>query len=239
MKSPRSKKSMVYETLKKRIINNSLKPGEPMNEAILAKELKISKTPIREALQQLERDGFVENISGRGAFVSRISFQDLKELFEIREILECEAIKRASLKCDLGRIEKLRKDFEDLKNNGDMSQGAETKMTEGSLTKTSLPSESQRLNTIYKQLRAGDEIHAYIFEALGNRRLSETYKRFLEHVERLRIHFFNETNYERYGYTNREHLEILEALAARDPARAESAVRSHLQNALEYFRSLI
>ena len=73
IKSPRSKKSMVYETLKKRIINNSLKPGEPMNEAILAKELKISKTPIREAIQQLERDGFVENISGRGTFFSKIS----------------------------------------------------------------------------------------------------------------------------------------------------------------------
>src|SRR4030043_728654 len=112
MNSSKSKKAIVYENLKKRIINHSLKSGEPLNESVLTKELGISKTPIREALQQLEKEGFVENIPGKGSFVSRISVQDIREIFEIREILECEAIKRAALKSDPDKIESIKKKFE-------------------------------------------------------------------------------------------------------------------------------
>ena len=96
--SAKSKKMIVYENLKRRIITNILKPGDPLNEGVLSKELKISKTPVREALQQLEKKGLVENIPGKGAFVSRFSFQDIRELFEIREILECEVIRRVARK---------------------------------------------------------------------------------------------------------------------------------------------
>ena len=110
----KSKKTIVYENLKKRVINHSMKPGDALNESVLSKELKISKTPIREALQQLEKEGFIENIPGKGAFVSRISFQDIRELFEIREILECEVIKRVASKGDFNRAEAeaIRKRFE-------------------------------------------------------------------------------------------------------------------------------
>ena len=75
----KSKKAIVYETLKKRIINHILQSGDPLNESTLSKELKISKTPIREAFQQLEKEGFIESIPGRGAFVSRISIQDFPQ----------------------------------------------------------------------------------------------------------------------------------------------------------------
>lgn len=119
MTNSKTKKNIVYEALKKRIISNSLRPGEPLNEGVLSKEMKISKTPVREALQQLERDGFVENVPGRGCFVSRISFQDVKELFETREILECEVIRRAALKGDPEKTEGVRKKFEFLEGNGE------------------------------------------------------------------------------------------------------------------------
>jgi len=204
---------MVYETLKRKIIDNSLKPGEPMNEAILAKELKISKTPIREALQQLERDGFVENFPGRGYFVSKISFQDVKELFEIREILECEVVKRAALKSDPEKIEGVRKKFESAESNGDRSSR--------------------------NYFKAGDRIHSYIVEAFGNNRLNEIYVRLQEHVDRMRIHFFNQPRKERSGQAYKEHLEILEALFARDPARAEKAVRDHLRNSMEFLKMVM
>ncbi len=103
--SAKSKKTIVYENLKRRIITNILKPGDPLNEGVLSKELKISKTPVREALQQLEKKGLVENIPGKGAFVSRFSFQDIRELFEIREILECEITRRVASKGDLNIAE--------------------------------------------------------------------------------------------------------------------------------------
>jgi DNA-binding GntR family transcriptional regulator len=213
MANSKSKKSIVYETLKRRIITNSLKPGEPLNEGVLSKDLKISKTPVREALQQLERDGFVENVPGRGCFVSRISFQDVKELFETREILECGVIRRAALKGDPDKIEGVRKRFESLESNGERNPKS--------------------------QFKAGDRIHAYLFESFGNSRLNEIYRRLQDHVERMRIHFFTQAHEERSDRSYKEHLEILDALASRDPERAEQAMRTHLRNAIDFLKQVI
>ena len=213
MNNVRNKKSAAYENLKRKIISGLLQPGEALNEGDLSKEFKISKTPIREALQRLERDGFVEDIPGRGCFVSRISFQDIKEFFEIREILECEVVKRAALTGDPEKIEAVRKKFESSENNGDRSPRS--------------------------QFKAGDRIHTYIFETFGNNRLNEIYRRLIEHVERMRIHFFNQPRTERAGQSYKEHVEILDALAARDSVRAENAVRNHYRNSIEFYRKII
>jgi DNA-binding GntR family transcriptional regulator len=107
----KSKKLLVYDVLKQRIITQIMKPGEPINEGVLSQELEISKTPIREAIQQLEKEGFIENIPGKGNFVSYISIQGLRELFEIREMLECEAIKRAAVKRDPQKLTEIRNSF--------------------------------------------------------------------------------------------------------------------------------
>jgi DNA-binding GntR family transcriptional regulator len=209
----KNKKLFVYDILKQRIINQHIKPGEPITESILAREFEISKTPIREAVQQLEKDGFIENIPGKGAFVSRISIQDVRETFEIREMLECEAIKRAALKHDPKKLEALRRAFEFRQNiSGDGEPG---------------------------HFRSGDQIHAFIFEAIGNQRLLETYRRLLDHIVRLRIHFFSEAHQGRSEESYREHVEILDALAAQDSVRCEHAMRAHLRNSWEYVKSII
>jgi len=96
-RNSKSKKVIAHEILKRRIINNSLTPNEPLNERVLSEELKISKTPIREALQQLEKEGLVENVPHKGSFVSRVSVQDIREIFEVREILECAAARGSAL----------------------------------------------------------------------------------------------------------------------------------------------
>lgn len=212
---PKSKKTIVYENLKKRIVNHSLSPGEPLNESVLAKELGISKTPIREAFQQLEKEGFVESIRGKGSFVSRISIQDIREIFEIREILECEVIKRVASKGTLnkGEAEAIRKKFESSEADGNKTQRS--------------------------YFKAGNQIHTFIFETFGNERLVEFYKRLQEHIERLRLYFFNQIQQERAEQSSKEHLEILNALIAQDPQRAEKAMRDHLQNSMEYQRKFI
>jgi len=210
--SSRSKKAFVYDNLKSRIIKNLINPGEPLSEGVLSKELKISKTPIREASQQLEKEGFVENIPGRGSFVSRISIQDIREIFEIREILECEVVKRAALKSDPDKVESIKKKFE-AESNGDKNSR--------------------------DHFRAGDRIHTFVFESFGNKRLLEFYKRLQEHIIRMRLNFFSELHQERSEQSYREHLEIMDALIAQDPQRAEKAMRDHLQNATEYLKKII
>ncbi|MBS3906927.1 MAG: GntR family transcriptional regulator [Syntrophaceae bacterium] len=209
----KSKKAIVYENLKSRILSNSLKPGEPLNEGILSEELKISKTPIREALQQLEKEGFIENIPGKGAFVSLISIQDIREIFEIREILECAVIRHAVTKVNPEKVEGIRNKF--------------------------ISSESVNKRVSAGHFKAGDEVHTFIFEAFGNNRLTEIYRRLQDHIVRNRIHFFNQSHPDRSEESFREHLEILEALKAQNPVRAEEAVRKHLQNSLEYLKRIM
>jgi GntR family transcriptional regulator, rspAB operon transcriptional repressor len=208
-KKPKNKKAIAYEAIKKGIINHSLSPGAPLSESVLTKELGTSKTPIREALQQLEKEGFVENIAGKGAFVSRISFQDIVEIFEIREILECEVIKRVAERGFFiaSEVDAIRKKFESSEING---------MT---------PS---------NYFKAGAQIHNFVFEAFRNKRLLEFYKGLEEHIERLRLYFFKQIHLERSEESLKEHLEILNALIAKDPARAEKAMRTHLQNSMEF-----
>ena len=213
MKEPRTKKLRVYETLKQRIINQTLPPGEPISEATVSRELKISKTPVREALRQLEKEGFVENIPGRGSFVSRISIQGLREIFEIREILECEASRRAALKHDPEKVKAIRKAFESAQDS--------------------------RAGGLPKHFRSGDQVHAFLFESLGNQRLLEFYRRLQDHIVRHRIHFFSNSHVGRSDDSYKEHLEILDALAAHDPARCEQAIKKHLKNSLEYIKSII
>lgn len=210
----KSKKQTAYEVLKRKIISNSLKPGEPLNERVLSDELGISKTPIREALQQLEKEGFIENISHKGAFVSRISGQDVREVFEIREILECAAAKHTALTSDLDRLSAIRKKFESIeREHGDTPLGL---------------------------LKAGDQIHSYIFEeGFQNNRLSEIYERVQEQIGRFRTYFVNQFDQNRLEQASKEHKEILESLFAKDPSRAEDAMRTHLRNGMEYIKGLI
>jgi DNA-binding GntR family transcriptional regulator len=210
--SSKSKKTIVYEQLKRRIITHTLKPGDPLNESALSKELKTSKTPIREAMQQLEKEGFIDNVPGKGSFASRISFQDIRELFEIRELLECEVIKRATLKNAPDKVEGIKKKFE---------------------------TESNEDKNARDHFKAGDRIHTFIFESFGNKRLLEYYKRLQEHIIRMRLNFFSELHQERSEQSYREHLEIMDALIAQDPQRAEKAMRDHLRNSVEYLKKVI
>lgn len=211
----KSKKMIVYENLKRRIITNNLKPGDLLNEGVLSKELKISKTPVREALQQLEKKGLVENIPGKGAFVSRFSFQDIRELCEIRDILECEVIKRVASKGNLNLAEA--KAIRDKFIASNMDGGRTGK----------------------SYFNAGDKIHSFIFEAFGNRKLIKEYQGLQEQIIRITLHFFDQNRQERAAESFKEHLEIIDALIARDPARAEKAMRIHIKNSMEYLKTVI
>jgi len=213
--NPKSKKTIVYENLKHRIIANALKPGDPLNEGALSRELGISKTPIREALQQLEEKGLVESIPGIGAFVSRFTYQDVRELFEIREILECDVIRRLASKEDFdpAKAQKIREEF--------IASGPD----------------GGRDNRNY--FTTGDQIHSFIFSAWGNRKLMRGYQGYQEEVIRITLHFLNANHRQRAEISFREHLEVLDGLIARDPARAERAMRTHLQNSLAYLKSIM
>ena len=71
----------LYTELQEDVLTGKLKPGEKLTEQKICNEYKVSRTPVREALRQLEMDGLIENIPNRGAFVLGLSTQDLEDMF--------------------------------------------------------------------------------------------------------------------------------------------------------------
>lgn len=78
----------VYRNIKLDILNSYLEPGERITETHLSKIMKVSKAPIKDALNKLEKDGFVTIIPRKGTIVKRITIRDIDDIFEIREMIE-------------------------------------------------------------------------------------------------------------------------------------------------------
>jgi DNA-binding GntR family transcriptional regulator len=87
----------AYQRLRKDILTCNLTPGQIVSERELARRYDVSKTPMREALGQACHDGFIQRLPGRGYIVSPITIRDIRELFDLRLILESIAVERAAL----------------------------------------------------------------------------------------------------------------------------------------------
>lgn len=83
----------AYNAIRKRIFDNDIKPGELISESILAEELGISRTPVREAIRMLVSEDIVESRDGIGTIVKMLSFKEIKDIFEVRKALEVIAAK--------------------------------------------------------------------------------------------------------------------------------------------------
>ncbi|MBB2947226.1 DNA-binding GntR family transcriptional regulator [Actinoplanes lutulentus] len=92
----RSLSTQVYDFLRERIISGDLKPGQRLIEREICEQLNVSRIPLREALPQLEADGFIRTLPRRGAMVTQLTLRDIEELFDVRESLEVLAAKLAA-----------------------------------------------------------------------------------------------------------------------------------------------
>lgn len=92
LKAPPSLKEMAFQSIKSAILSQKLLPGDTYNEQVLAKELGISKTPVREALLDLSHKGFVTFIQRKGVQINVLARKDIKDLYEVRRALETAAI---------------------------------------------------------------------------------------------------------------------------------------------------
>lgn len=102
----------IFEILRDRILNEEYESGQKLNELTLASELKISRTPIREALKQLELEGLVESIPNKGVYVKGFSPRDIDDMFEIRLSLEGLAIELAIERMDDVHLNKIKEVYE-------------------------------------------------------------------------------------------------------------------------------
>ena len=84
--------AVVLDDLRRRILTGDFKPGQKINESEIAARLGISRSPVREAFRVLESEGLITTLPRKGSYITDISPQDVEELFEIRELLECHAV---------------------------------------------------------------------------------------------------------------------------------------------------
>jgi len=106
-----SLKDRVYQNIKSQIIIGTLKPGTRLREEELSKAMNISRAPIREAFNRLEKEGFITIIPRKGAAVSKVTAQSIEDIFEIREALESLAVKKSIGKISIIKLEKVGDNF--------------------------------------------------------------------------------------------------------------------------------
>lgn len=201
-----SKKTLVYDILKDRIVRNVLSPQQYLNETEICAELGISKTPVREALQHLERDKLVVIVPNKGCFVASIGLDLIREVFEVREVFECSAARFAAGLPSRERFAELLSGHESFKASDDAGVRA--------------------------SLITGYQIHQVIIDAAGNSFLSGFYQAVLAHILRIRVHFLGRFESRRLHETLDEHRMLLQAIIEGDADGAERSMREHLGRSL-------
>jgi DNA-binding GntR family transcriptional regulator len=198
--------------VKRRIVANELLSGTKLAEDGLAKELGVSRTPVREALNRLTQDGLVTVSPGRGAFVATFSVDDMVQLLEIREALEGMAARLAS---------------------GRMTKKTLTKLRE--LLEAGMLERESSGDTGY--LTADREFHEAIALACGNRHLSRLMRSLRDRIQMLRYRSVTLPGRARKSF--HEHLQIIDALSRRDPDLAEERIRTHIRNVQNDLRAAL
>lgn len=102
----------IFNVLRDKILNEEYVQGQKLNEVALSKELNISRTPIREALKQLELEGLVKSIPNKGVYVLGFSHRDIDDMLEIRYALEGLAIQLAIERITEDELEKIKEVYD-------------------------------------------------------------------------------------------------------------------------------
>ncbi|MFT6237496.1 MAG: DNA-binding GntR family transcriptional regulator [Cellvibrionaceae bacterium] len=203
--------SHVYDTIKQGIIDNEYKPHQYVRESAVAKELDVSRTPVREALRELVSEGWLEAIPHYGARVVEWTERDALEVFEIRLILEPMAIAASVSRIDTDTLAHLIDLAEQMESLVDKVEG-----------QGNARNEIAALN---------HEFHQELINACGNERLISL----LQNLVRLSVirRNFNQYNADNLNRSMRHHREVLDAIESKNAAWAEHVMTSHLLAARE------
>ena len=199
-----SLKDRVQQNIKFQIIKGTLKPGTRLPEEELSKAMNISRAPIREAFNRLEKEGFVSIIPRKGATVSAITAQMIEDIFEIRETLESLAVKKSIDKISIEKLEILGENFKKFINK---------------------PADTEnRIN----YLALDKEFHDLLSQNCGNEKLIEILANLQEQIHWLRNISLKRTT---FSGSVREHLAMIEALKKNDEELILEALIQHLERA--------
>ncbi|MEW5866525.1 MAG: GntR family transcriptional regulator [Bacillota bacterium] len=193
----------VYNAIKDAILHHHLGPGTRLTEIELSKRLGVSRTPVREAIRRLGSEGFVTILPRKGAIVTSLSLEGIREIYEIREALESQAARLAAVR---GTEDHIRKMQEILDRYAEAVKASDTQAI----------------------VDLDTEFHATLFEASGNTRMGRMIQTVREQARLLRRRSVMIP--ERSARSLAEKVEFMKALVARDGERAAHLMRLHVES---------
>lgn len=200
----RSLRIRVFNAIENAILDGEYKDGDSLNELRLSKELGVSRTPVREALMQLELEGLVRNIPNKGAVVVGVTEQDTHDIYEIRIRIEGLASRLCAEKITEEELHALEQIVE---------------LQEFYLMK----------NDTEQIWKLDSDFHKIIYDASRSRPLRSTLSNFHNYIKKARdMSMHTEGRAEK---TVAEHRAILDAIKSHDGALAEQLTAEHITNA--------
>ncbi len=201
---------LVYAQIKGSIFDFRLLPGERFTETQVAEQLGVSRTPVREALFRLEREGYLQVSARNGWSVRPFDFKQFEDLYDVRVILEEAAVRRL---CAAGQMPDL-----------------------SALKEVWLVPQTERLEDEREVARLDEAFHQGLVRATGNKELARMH---LEITERIRIiRRLDFTRAERIALTYQEHAKILRAVLQRKVDHACLLLRSHIETSKAEVRKI-
>jgi DNA-binding GntR family transcriptional regulator len=200
----------AYAILKNLIIERKLLPGEKIPQEKLARDLGISRTPLVGALKYLEQEKLVESIPRRGFFVRLFSKEEMAGIFELREVLEGLAARRAAAKISDSQIKKLNSFF--------MQFVGQTNISD-----------------VKAYAREDRQFHNYVIDVGAK----EFLKSILQTTNIISFSYqvLNSEGLVRPpNETIPEHLAVIKAISKRDPDSAEELMRQHFKKSIAHIR---
>lgn len=193
------RKDEAYRYLKEAILSNELPPESPVREMEIAEKLKMSRTPIREAMRELEAEGLINSYPSRGSFVLSLTPYDVEEIYELRVLHELWALEKGFFRITDAELDYVQNAFDEAYANKDWKANHE----------------ADRL------------LHRIIIEKAGSKRLASFVKTLNTQIERVR--YISAMGAGRLDESYREHSALIALMRSKDLIKCKEALRTHLQ----------
>ena len=209
LQNHRPLREIVYEELKRQIMVGEIAPGTRMMEVDLADEMGVSRTPVREAIRKLEKEGLVTIEPRRGAYASDISAKDMVDVLEVRQDLEGMAAGLAAQKIAEGDILQLK----------DMTRRYK---------------EAVEAGDIEEIIKQDEDFHKYIVGLSDNKTLIKMVSQVQELALRFRYIYYDD--FSRFKNQPTEHQAIVDAIVSGDVNSARVNAEEHLARLKDFVR---
>ena len=207
LQNHRPLREIVYEELKRQILIGEIAPGTRMMEVELADDMGVSRTPVREAIRKLEKEGLVSIEPRRGAYASDISIKDMVDVLEVRQDLEGMAAGLAALKATEEEKEELKRATEEYRH-------------------------AVESGDIEEIIKWDEAFHKRIVNCSGNKTLIQLVSQVQELALRFRYIYYDD--FSRFEGQPMEHKEIVDAIISGNAEKARIEADQHISRLKEF-----